>query len=51
LVRQLRRAAIPVRDHDGRAPLRARLQSYGRFLDGLLVFAVVGTLAVMLWAA
>jgi hypothetical protein len=51
LVRQLRRVDITVRDHDGKAPLRARLQSYGRFLDGLLVVAAAGTLAVMLWAA
>jgi hypothetical protein len=51
LVRQLRRAAIQMRDHEGKAPLRARLQSYGRFLDGVLVLSVVGTLAVMLWAA
>lgn len=51
LVRQLRRAELPVRDHPGRAPLRARLQSYGRFLDGLLALSIVATFAVMLWAA
>jgi hypothetical protein len=51
LVRQLRRAELPVRDRDGAAPLRARLQSYGRFLDALLVLAVVAASAVMLWAA
>ncbi|HEY1556389.1 MAG TPA: hypothetical protein VGF94_16255 [Kofleriaceae bacterium] len=51
LVRQLRRAELPVRDHEGKAPLRARLQSYGRFLDGLLVASVAATFAVMLWAA
>lgn len=50
-VRQLRRAAIPVKDHTGKAPLRARLQSYGRFLDGLLVASIIGAIAVMLWAA
>lgn len=51
LVRQVRRAELPVRDHDGRAPLRARLQSYGRFLDALLALSVIATLAVMLSAA
>jgi hypothetical protein len=51
LVRQLRRAELPLRDHEGKAPLRARLQSYGRFLDGLLVLSVAGGLGVMLWAA
>ena len=42
LVRQVRRAELPTRDHLGAAPLRARLQSYGKFLDGLLVFAMLG---------
>jgi hypothetical protein len=51
LVRQLRRAELPVEDHDRTAPLRARLQSYGRFLDGLLVLAMLAALAVMLWSA
>jgi hypothetical protein len=51
LVRQLRRAELPIKDHEGRAPLRARLQSYGRFLDGLLIVSMVAALAVMLWAA
>jgi hypothetical protein len=51
LVRQLRRAELPVQDHDGRAPLRARLQSYGRFLDGLLVASIAGAALVLLWAA
>ena len=50
-VRHLRRAALPVTDHEGKAPLRARLQSYGRFLDGLLILSVAGALGVMLWAA
>ena len=40
LVRQLRRAELPVEEHARKAPLRARLQSYGRFLDGLLVGSV-----------
>lgn len=51
LVRQLRRAELPITDHEGGAPLRARLQSYGRFLDVLLVGSMLGTFAVMLWAA
>jgi hypothetical protein len=50
LVRQLRRVHLPIEEHEGAAPLRARLQSYGRFLDGLLVMSVLGTLAVLLWA-
>jgi hypothetical protein len=51
LVRQLRRAELPITDHEGKAPLRARLQSYGRFLDGLLVLAMLAAFGVMLWAA
>jgi hypothetical protein len=51
LVRQLRRADLNVREHDTKAPLRARLQSYGRFLDALLVGAIAGAFAVMLWSA
>jgi len=51
LVRQLRRAELPVRDHAGKAPLRARLQSYGRFLDLLLLGSVIGAAVILLWAA
>jgi hypothetical protein len=51
LVRQLRRSDLPLRDHPGNAPLRQRLQSYGRFLDGLLIVSVLGAIAVALWAA
>ncbi len=50
LVRQVRRAELAVEDHEGAAPLRARLQSYGRFLDAMLVGALAGAFAVMLWA-
>jgi hypothetical protein len=50
LVRQLRRAELPIRDHAGKAPLRARLQSYGRFLDLLLLGSALGAVVVMLWA-
>jgi hypothetical protein len=51
LVKQLRRVELPFEDHDRAAPLRARLQSYGRFLDGLLVGSIVAAFGVMLWAA
>jgi hypothetical protein len=51
LVRQLKRADLPVVEHAGKAPLRARLQSYGRFLDWLLVGSMIAGFAVMLWAA
>src|SRR6185436_16011941 len=51
LVRQLRRAELPIAEHDGKAPLRQRLQSYGRFLDGLLVASIASALGVMLWAS
>jgi len=50
LVRQLRRSELPIADHAGKAPLRARLQSYGRFLDGLLVVSIIGSCLVLLWA-
>lgn len=51
MVRQLRRAELPIAEHDRRAPIRARLQSYGRFLDVLMVGTIVAAFAVMLWAA
>lgn len=51
LARQLRRAELPAEEHAGKAPLRARLQSYGRFLDGMLVLAMLGAGAVLVWAA
>jgi hypothetical protein len=50
-VRQLRRAELPITEHAGKAPLRARLQSYGRFLDGLLLLSIGGAFSVMVWAA
>jgi hypothetical protein len=50
LVRYLRRAELPVHDHAGKAPLRARLQSYGRFLDLLLGGSVLGAVVILLWA-
>ena len=51
LVRQLRRAELPLEEHGRAAPLRARLQSYGRFLDALMVGAAVGAIGVLAWAA
>lgn len=50
LVRQVRRAELPIAEHEGKAPLRQRLQSYGRFLDAMLVFAILGSVATVLWA-
>jgi hypothetical protein len=51
LVKYLRRAELPLEDHAGKAPLRQRMQSYGRFLDGLVIASILGAFAVMLWAA
>lgn len=51
LVRQLRRTHVRCVDHDTTAPLRARLQSYGRFLDALLVAAMIAGGLLALWAA
>lgn len=50
LVRVLRRTALPLRDHDTRAPFRARRQSYGRFLDSLLLATICAAIAVAMWA-
>jgi hypothetical protein len=51
LVRQVRRAELPISAHDHPAPFAARLQSYGRVLDALLVFAIVGSCATAMWAS
>lgn len=51
LVRQVRRAQLPVTDHAGTAPLRQRLQSYGRVLDALVVLCVIASILVAAWAA
>ncbi len=51
LVRQVRRAELPVRDHEGKAPFRQRMQSYGRFLDALVIGSVIAAVAVAGWAA
>ncbi len=51
LVRQVRRAELPTKDHDGKAPFRQRMQSYGRFLDALVVVSVIAAFLVAGWAA
>jgi hypothetical protein len=51
LVRQLRRAELPIADHPGKAPFRARLQSYGRVLDGILVTSMILSALIALSAA
>jgi hypothetical protein len=40
LARELARAGLPVKPMTGRAPFRARLQSYGRVLDGLMLLTI-----------
>jgi len=44
LAREIERSGMPVQHRDRRAPFRARLQSYGRVLDGLMVLTILGTL-------
>lgn len=51
LVRHVKRAELPTKEHAGKAPLRQRLQSYGRFLDALVIGSVLGAFAVVVWAA
>ena len=51
LVRQLRRTDLPLADHDRSAPIRARLQSYGRFLDLMLIGTIVASVTVAVWAS
>ena len=43
-------AALPTREHARRAPLAARLQSYGRVLDAIVVLATVTAAALALLA-
>src|SRR5690606_35829112 len=42
-----RRAGIPVETVAGKAPWRARLQGYGRVLDGMLVFDLLSAIALL----
>jgi hypothetical protein len=51
LVRQLRRAALPLTEHERTAPLRARLQSYGRALDLMLAGTIAASAVVAVWAS
>ncbi len=51
IVKQLRRAELPLQEHARPAPLRHRLQSYGRFLDALVIGSIAGAFAVSVWAA
>ena len=51
MVRQLRRTDMTIAEHDHAAPIRARLQSYGRFLDAMLVAAGASAIAIAIWAA
>ncbi len=51
LVRQLRRTEMTVAEHESKAPYRARMQSYGRFLDVMLLGACLGSIVLALWAA
>ena len=51
IVRQVKRAELPTKDHEGKAPLRQRLQSYGRFLDALVIGSVIAAVAVAVWGA
>ncbi|HVV81755.1 MAG TPA: hypothetical protein VHE35_01705 [Kofleriaceae bacterium] len=50
LARAVGDAGLPVASLERKAPFAARLQSYGRILDGLLVAAMVAALAVALVA-
>src|SRR5262249_55608076 len=45
------RAGLAVARHDRGAPLAARLQSYGRVLDGLLVLTIAGSTLLVVVAA
>jgi hypothetical protein len=51
LVRQLRRTEMEIVDHDTKAPYRARMQSYGRFLDFMLIACAITAGALAVWAA
>lgn len=51
LVLAIERSGLAVTVHDARAPLGARLQSYGRVLDGLLVITMIGSAVLVGLAA
>ncbi len=51
LVRQLKRTDLPFVEYPRAAPLRARLQSYGRFLDLMVIGAAVGAVVMLVKAS
>lgn len=51
LVRQLRRTDMAIQEHAIKAPYRARMQSYGKFLDVLMVSTIVAAVSIAIWAA
>jgi hypothetical protein len=51
LAREIERAGMPVSHEPRRAPLRARMQSYGLVLDAMMLGTIVGTLFAVLGAA
>jgi hypothetical protein len=51
LVLSVERSGLALTRNDRRAPLGARLQSYGRVLDGLLVLTIVGVAVMVALAA
>jgi hypothetical protein len=51
LTRELERSGMPIERRPRRAPLRARLQSYGRVLDGMMILTTLGALYEILAAS
>jgi hypothetical protein len=49
--RSVAATGMPAEEHDHRAPLAARLQSYGRVLDGIVVVAILTSASLVLIAA
>jgi hypothetical protein len=47
MTREIERAGMPIERIDGRAPFRARLQSYGRVLDSMMIATMIASLAVV----
>jgi len=51
LIVAVERSGMPVTHHDRGAPIAARLQSYGRVLDGLLLLTMLGSTLIVAVAA
>ena len=51
LGREVERSGMRVERKPGRAPLRARLQSYGRVLDGMMLATIAGTIIELVLAS